>query len=84
MVFTIHVANYRLYFNLSGGDRLLTLSVSGQVAVELKAPNGARVVAQVLPNQGGVVSLRVPAQHFVEIDAPTTGVQVEVLAVDNP
>jgi hypothetical protein len=78
MIFDINVANYRLYFNLSGGDRVVTLAVSGAANVEVKAQNGSMVMRQVVANHGGVMSLRIPAQHFVEVDAPAAGVKVEI------
>lgn len=78
MTFVINAANYRLYFNQSGGDRIVTVAVSAQARVEVKAPNGSVVGQLVTGVLGGVTSLRVPAQHFVEVDAPATGVQVEI------
>ena len=56
----------------------MALAVSGAAPVELKAQNGGLVLRQAVLNQG-VLSLRVPAQHFVEIDAPSSGIQVELL-----
>jgi hypothetical protein len=80
MTFLINTANYHLYFNTTGGDRAVTLAVSGQARLEVKTANGAPVSQLVTGGLGGVASLRVPAQHLVEVDAPPAGVQVEVLA----
>lgn len=78
MIFTTNVLNFRLYVNLSGGPRVITVAVSGAANIEVKAPNGAVTLRQPVTDLGTVVSLPVPAQHIVEVDAPNIGVQVEV------
>ena len=78
MIFVVNAQNYRLYANLSGGDRVVTVAVSGSANVEVRPNAGSPILRQVVNSPGAVMSLRIPAQHFVEIDAPNTGVQVEV------
>lgn len=78
MIFTISVPNYRLYLNLSGGPRVVTLGVSGVANIEVKTPQGMPTLRQAVTGSGAVLCLPVPAQHFIEVDAPNTGVQVEV------
>ncbi len=78
MVFVINVQNYRLYANLSGGDRVVTVAVSGSARVEVRPNAGAAILSQTVNSPGAVLSVRVPAQHFIEVDAPPSGVQVEM------
>jgi hypothetical protein len=81
MTFVINVANYRLYFNESGADRVVTVGASAQARFEVKAPTGVASMQLVTGNLGGVTSLRVPSQNFIEVDALPAGIQVEVLDV---
>jgi hypothetical protein len=78
MTYTINQLNYPLYLNLSGGDRVVTVAVSGATTIEVKAPNRASIQRHAVTGNGQMIALRVPAQHFVEIDGPTAGVQVEI------
>jgi len=79
MTYTISSLNYPLYLNLSGGDRIVTVAVAGAATIEVKAPNRASVQRQSVTGNGAMLALRIPAQHVVEVDAPSTGVQVEIL-----
>lgn len=82
MIFNITIANSRVYTNLTGADRTVSIGVSGGAQIEVKAPNGAPVQRHVLPPHGGVVSVRVAAQHFLEVDTAPPGVQVEIQDAD--
>ena len=81
MTFVVNTLNYRLYLNQSGSDRVVTVSASGQAHIEVKAPNLAQISQQQTGSLGGVVSLRIPAQHIVEIDGPPNGVQIDLQVI---
>jgi hypothetical protein len=78
MVFVISVQNYRLYANLSGGERVVTVAVSGSARVDVRPNAGTAILSQTVNTPGGVLAVRVPAQHFIEIDGPASGAQVEI------
>jgi len=78
MIHVVNTANYRFYFNMSGSDRMVTVALSVAARLEIKAPNGAVVSNFTSGTLGNVVSLRIPPDHFIEVDAAATGVQVEL------
>lgn len=78
MTFVITTLNYRLYFNQSGGDRIVSVAASGQARFEVKTAAGAQVSQLQTGALGGIASVRVPPQHILEIDGPPSGVQIEV------
>jgi hypothetical protein len=81
MLFTIKSLNYGVYFNLTSNDHTVTMTAAGQARFEVKAPNGSQVTQLQTGSLGGGVSMRVPAQHRIEVDGPSTGVSVEILSV---